>query len=281
MFDRAALKQDVRDMLRGNWGNVFLTMLLWSLATGAITFFGSLLGLFIPFSFGIVTAAVTLLIINPLTVSLCRYMSLFFRQQRPELGESFSGFSNFGANVGAMFWRSLWLFIWSLPSLVLLIAGFAQMGISGLMLNAMRSGDLYSIGHVMDAMFYGMTGSGALMILLSYPAMILPTIKGYSYAMVPYLIGDYPDLSMRECLNISKKIMHGHKWEMFVFNLSFLPWVLLITITCGIAGIYVGPYTSVAEAAYYDHVKNLALDTGVIRPADLMGGISDNTVDYL
>lgn len=277
MFDRAALKRDVRDMLRGNWGSVFLTLLLWGLLTAVISFLSAMLT---PFTLGLATIAATILLFNPLAVSLYRYMSMFFRQQRPEMGQAFNGFSNFGANVGAMFWRDLWLFIWMLPAVGLIAVGLAQMGIGMTMLNAV-TGNLNDMYRAIDALSYGMTGFGALFILLGYVAMILPVIKGLSYFAVPYLIGDYPDLGMRECLNISKKIMHGHKWEMFVFNLSFLPWILLVSVTCGIAGIYVGPYLSVADAAYYDHVKNLALDSGVIRPSDLMGGAADHTVDYL
>lgn len=278
MFDRAALKRDVRDMLRGNWGNVFLTLLLWSLAVIAMQMIASVLG---AFTLGVVSFAVSLLVVSPLTVSLYRYMSLFFRQQQPQLGEAFSGFSNFGPNVGAMFWRDLWLFIWGLPAIGLFIIGGAQMGIGAVMWNVVRSAsDVRAYGALFDALSYGMTGVGVVCFLLGYVAMILPMIKTFSYYLVPYLIGEYPDLDMRECLNLSKRIMHGHKWELFVFQLSFLLWGLLVTVTCGIALIYVGPYISVAEAAYYDHVKNLALDTGVIQPSELHGGM-DSTVDYL
>ena len=207
-------------------------------------------------------------------------MSLFFRQQRPEMGEAFNGFSNFSKNVGAMFWRDLWLNIWFLPSFGLFFFGAVQMGL-GTSFIAAITGNVTEIYNTVYALSYGMTAAGALFMLLGYIAMILPTIKGLSYFAAPYLIGDYPDLTMRECLNLSKKIMHGHKWELFVFGLSFLPWTLLVGITCGIASIYVGPYVSVAEAAYYDHVKNLALDSGVIRPSELMGGVSGHNVDYL
>lgn len=34
--------------------------------------------------------------------------------------------------------------------------------------------------------------------------------------------------------------MHGHKWEYFCLQLSFIGWYLLVIMTCGIALIYLG-----------------------------------------
>jgi uncharacterized membrane protein len=45
--------------------------------------------------------------------------------------------------------------------------------------------------------------------------------------------------------------MQGHRWRLFVLCLSFFWWFLLVTVTAGIALIYVGPYMSATLAGFY------------------------------
>ena len=60
-----------------------------------------------------------------------------------------------------------------------------------------------------------------------------------------------------DVIRLSKKMTYGHKWNMFVFNLSFILWYLLCIITFGLASIYVVPYVSAANALYYEELKKL------------------------
>ncbi|MDR0858365.1 MAG: DUF975 family protein [Oscillospiraceae bacterium] len=76
-------------------------------------------------------------------------------------------------------------------------------------------------------------------------------IKGLSYSMAPYILADNPGISASEALNESKRIMHGYKADLFVLGLSFFPWMLLVTITFGLAGIYVVPYVQATTANFY------------------------------
>ena len=58
-------------------------------------------------------------------------------------------------------------------------------------------------------------------------------IKRYSYFMVPYIAAENPDMSGREAVTLSRRIMRGHKWECFVLELSFLGWQILGLLTFG------------------------------------------------
>lgn len=80
-------------------------------------------------------------------------------------------------------------------------------------------------------------------------------IKSYSYAMAYYVLADNPEMTAREALRESKEIMHGHKWELFVLQLSFILWHLLGVITLGLAYIYVVPYMSASTANFYQKIK--------------------------
>ncbi len=82
-------------------------------------------------------------------------------------------------------------------------------------------------------------------------------IKSYSYRMVPYIIKDNPELSATEVITKSRKMMNGHKWKAFVFDLSFIGWEILSFFTCGILGLFwVDPYEENARAALYLELKD-------------------------
>ena len=50
-------------------------------------------------------------------------------------------------------------------------------------------------------------------------------------------------------------MMNGHKWDLFVLQLSFFWWFLLVMVTLGIAAIYVTPYISATTANFYNSIK--------------------------
>lgn len=80
-------------------------------------------------------------------------------------------------------------------------------------------------------------------------------IKGYSYALTPYLLADYPLMDALEAIDTSRAMMHGNKWRLFCLDMSFIGWYLLCAVTFGIAGLYVVPYTACARAQFYEVVK--------------------------
>lgn len=80
-------------------------------------------------------------------------------------------------------------------------------------------------------------------------------IKGLSYSMAFYILAENPEMTAREALRESKEIMHGHKWELFVLQLSFILWILLVTVTFGIAAVYVVPYQTCTIANFYQKIK--------------------------
>ncbi len=96
-------------------------------------------------------------------------------------------------------------------------------------------------------------------------------IMGYAYAMVPYLLAENPTLDYRRALAISKEMTGGHKWDMFVLDLSFLGWNLLGTLACGIGILFVEPYYLSTHAQLYIALRAIALDRGIISLSELEG----------
>lgn len=77
-------------------------------------------------------------------------------------------------------------------------------------------------------------------------------VMSYAYRMVPYILAEQPDIDYREALRISKEMMYGQKWEAFFLDLSFIGWLMVGAVTCGIAGIfYVKPYVDATNVELY------------------------------
>lgn len=80
-------------------------------------------------------------------------------------------------------------------------------------------------------------------------------VKSYSYAMTFFIQKDHPEMSGTEAITASREMMQGHKWELFVLDLSFIGWYCLVGLTFGLLSFYVVPYHNATRAAYYEKLK--------------------------
>jgi len=95
-----------------------------------------------------------------------------------------------------------------------------------------------------------------LYLSLWHLLMFVPgIIKYYAYSMTYYISMDHPDYSVDECIESSKRMMYGHKWELFVLQLSFIGWILLGLVTLGIGLMWVIPYMETTKAHFYETIK--------------------------
>ena len=89
-------------------------------------------------------------------------------------------------------------------------------------------------------------------------------VKHYSYFLVPYIAAENPDMTARQAITLSRKMMKGHKWQCFVFELSFLGWEVLGALTMGIFNIlYTNPYKIAAFTRYYAELREEAIEKGI------------------
>lgn len=101
-------------------------------------------------------------------------------------------------------------------------------------------------------------------ILFIVPGVVVALM----YSQAIYVMIDNPDMSVTECLQTSRAIMKGYKWDYFVFELSFIGWYLLIIVTLGLAYFYAVPYFTTASVNYY---------INLVKVYKIYNGISDNT----
>lgn len=86
-------------------------------------------------------------------------------------------------------------------------------------------------------------------------------IKSYSYRLVPYILADNPDMNSDDAITLSREMMNGQKFDVFVLDLSFFLWWILSSITFNIVGIlYVFPYIYATDAELYLAIKNGSVD---------------------
>lgn len=81
-------------------------------------------------------------------------------------------------------------------------------------------------------------------------------VKSYEYRMVPYILGENPDMNKENAFAISRQMMDGNKWNAFVLDLSWIGWQILNGCTLGLLGVfYLNPYMHQTDAALYEALK--------------------------
>ena len=95
-----------------------------------------------------------------------------------------------------------------------------------------------------------------LYIVLWTLLFIIPgIIASYNYALTDYILAENPELTTKEALELSKKMMYGHRFRLFCLEFSFIGWVFLCVLSVGIGLIWLLPYTEAAKAAFYREVS--------------------------
>ena len=90
-------------------------------------------------------------------------------------------------------------------------------------------------------------------------------VAWFSYSQMFYILKDHPELTAREAMERSKKMMYGYRFKLFCLYLRFIGWTFLCTLvgvlTCGmgfISFLWLMPYISVSMACFHDSVKSRA-----------------------
>ena len=85
-------------------------------------------------------------------------------------------------------------------------------------------------------------------LLFFFPGII----AAYRYRFATYNLLADPSLSAGEAIRLSCQQTRGMKWDLFVLDLSFIGWSLLSSLTAGLLGIWLLPYMSLCDLAYFE-----------------------------
>ena len=193
--------------------------------------------------------------------------------------------TRFGKSIGTVWLKKLFEILWAIPFYFITIICFV------IMIAVMTRDDSFWSDFI--DMFFGERNLGSAIfsvigIVLLF-VVIMCVIIGillipYSiviskYAMAIYIMNEQPGLSSTQCIDESKRIMMGRRWEFFVLKLSFIPWFLLCLIPCigWLSLAYMIPYMQVTFTNYYHNIKgSLPYSNG-----DVANAVFDNTTSCI
>lgn len=227
-MDRLKLKQAAKSCLSEN-----KTLYLINIAYFAIIFILSFIPILNSLSF--IVSIFLVYILTSIVLAASKGYGVDINIKTDKLGRYLLAYL---AQIGIMIIPTLMYIFGLVFSLMGTIFSFANLDYS----NSSTKATMFALssGSMIIGIVIGIIGFVAL-IFLSY--MLFPVI---------YLsLDDEFEGGVGECISQGIKMMKGHKWELFVLQLSFIPWMLLSTITFGIALIYVMPYMQLTYCNYY------------------------------
>lgn len=119
-------------------------------------------------------------------------------------------------------------------------------------------------------------------LLFYFPGLV----KYYQYYFVPFIMAENPSITPKRAREISTQMTTGHKWQIFVLELSFVGWLLvcfciilgLTMFSCGLlmlpSLVFVYPLAAYQQATFaelYAERREYALVTGMVSGQELSG----------
>lgn len=140
----------------------------------------------------------------------------------------------------------------------IVISGPFMVGIAGCFLNIARNGSV-TVESLFDGFKKDFLQSFLLGLMTSIFTFlwsllfIIPGIvKAYAYSMAWYIKNDTPTYDWKQCMDESQRLMMGKKWKLFCLDLSFIGWIIVSSLVCGIGLLWVEPYMQAARASFYE-----------------------------
>lgn len=159
-------------------------------------------------------------------VGFVLYAMRVWRREKAGCGDLFDGFG--------VFFRAIWISF--LPQLLTLG---------------------WSLIYVLPASVLVVMTGDAWWLAVCLPLLIPAIMAEFSYRQAVYIMLDNPGTSCWRCVQLSRQMMSGHKWQSFVLDLSFLGWELLCAVP--VAGqillVWLMAYMQVVYAGYYSKLS--------------------------
>ena len=111
------------------------------------------------------------------------------------------------------------------------------------------------VSYVLTALFMAETIPESMMftLLMGYVSLVM-LIVSYRYRMAWRVMLDAPEKTIRQIVSEAKAINTTHRGQLFLMDLSFVPWALLCAVTCGVLLIWKLPYIVCTYAHGYRYM---------------------------
>lgn len=89
--------------------------------------------------------------------------------------------------------------------------------------------------------------------IIAYVAIVMFLVS-YRYRTAYFILMDQPNLTPNQALKLATLITRGHRFRIFLLDLSFIPTILLSILTCGVLFVWKLPEIITAYAMAYDRM---------------------------
>jgi len=226
------IRANARKALEGKWGKGALITLVYVLVMfvlefvlGFIPLLGSIASIVIsaPISYGIMVA----------------FMKLKRGEEVTYTGFLEYGFSNFG-KVWGVFGHTI------LKLLVPMIIFFVCL----ILFLTGTVGSVFSLTN--GSSFAGFSGLTIVALIGYIASAIFLVVKGLLYSLTNYLLYDNQNMTSKEIVEESERLMNGNRGKYVWLELTFIGWLVLSIFTLYIGLLWVAPYMSVAFVCFYE-----------------------------
>lgn len=225
MYNRKDLKKGAKQLLRNSTPHFMLVALVYYLLTGGLSLVSGQVSNLVSLDAGVVAFFLSVLITlfgYVMTVGFSNYALCLSRKQEGGMRSLFDSFSYAGRSIGVTLLVAIYTFLWSM----LLMLG---------------------LGIVTAVVFLALEDVPALLVawvvILYVAALVFVFVIALRYTMAPFALVEAPEQGASAAVRRSVQIMRGNKKKLFVLELSFIGWELLIGLVFG-AVLVVGFFVS-------------------------------------
>lgn len=226
------LKMIAKEQLLGNYGKMICALLVAELIPSFIIFFtedfisgGTILNLILYYAINFIVT----LLIGIFTLGTTKFYMNFSTGRPFQTSDIFYGFHGH-QNIG-------------------ILIALVQVGIAFVSL----------IPFLISMIIWYVTQSAFL-----YPVIAVTIIFGIVFAYIQlltisqsyYIAVDFPDYTLKQVLQMSRRIMRGHRARLFYVQMSFIPLSLLTVLTFGIGTLWLQPYMNSTLTHFYLDLMN-------------------------
>lgn len=199
--------------------------------------------------------AIKFFIINPIEAGGRKFFTTLNRTDEGRFSDfAFTFSNNYIESVKKLIVRDLFLFLWAIASWftsIVLSFIFAPLFFR----LAMATGSV-----VIAFVFW---------LIISVFSVLPIGIAFYRYKWIPYIVAENTDITPSRAMDISKQMMYGYKWKLFLFDLSFIGWYALGVLTLGLGILFVNPYMDCSKAVIYETMRAKAVKKGIAEHWEL------------
>lgn len=268
MFDRKELKQRAKAVMSRSYFMMFIACLAVSVVSGGggginfqrvnsldasqmsnvrMLLVSGIVGLLL-----IIGILFSIFLVSPLAVGLKKFM-LNTAKGRCNLEDLLFPFKNNYKNILlTQFMKNLYVFLWSLPSFIPLVAYLSSFEKIAYLLEQVKADSVPAA--------LSLIGMSSLTMLATLVLSVPAIIKELQYSMVSYILADDPDKNWKSAISQSKEMMVGNKWAYVKLAFSFTGWYLLCFFLCCIGPMALTPYIEATYAQLYIYLSGQTAD---------------------